>query len=128
MLDRRYYQRTFIGLESNFIIHDNESGNREFVGIIEDISEGGIRIHVKEDAHKDVVATIRKGSVISFQSYDEYELYQEKKQEVFMGEVEVLRVDKTSEGLFFGCKLIRLTRDLEEYIKNKKIAVYISDF
>lgn len=116
-----------MGTESNFIIRDNEPEMREFNGIIEDISEGGIRIRVTNEQFKDAVSTIKEGSVITFQSYDEYKLYQELRQEVFMGEVEVLRVDKSATEMVFGCKFVRLTKDLEEYIKNKKVSVFIAN-
>lgn len=100
---------------------------REFIGIIEDISEGGIRIRVNEEHFKEAVSTIKKGSIITFQSYDEYKLYQQIKEEVFSGEVEVLRVDNTPNGLFFGCKFVRLTKELEEYITNRKISVFVAN-
>lgn len=116
-----------MGTESNFIIRDNEPGMREFNGIIEDISEGGIRIRVTNEQFKDAVSTIKEGSVITFQSYDEYKLYQELRQEVFMGEVEVLRVEKSATEMVFGCIFVRLTKDLEEYIKNKKVSVFIAN-
>ena len=48
-MDRRYYGRTHIGVISNFIIKDNPLGLREFNGVIENMSEGGILIRVDMD-------------------------------------------------------------------------------
>lgn len=124
-MDRRYYQRTKVDKEGIFFIKTNNPGKRDFIGTIVDISEGGIRIHISEEQYEESVSTIEVGSVISFQAYDEYQLYNELKQEVFMGEVEVLRIQKEKNGIFIGCKMLQLKPDLEKYISNKKLAVFI---
>ena len=49
------------------------------------------------------------------------------RQEVFMGEAEVLRVEKSTMEVVFGCKFVKLTKDLEEYIKNKKVSVFTAN-
>lgn len=126
MTDRRYYQRARLQADSSFFIKNNESGLREFEGVIEDISEGGIRFFVAKESITASVSTIKVGSIICFQSYDEYELYNETKGDVFTGEVEVIRIESSAEGLAVGCKLVKSNAELEEYIKNKKVSIFSS--
>ena len=125
MLDRRYYSRTRLRIESTFFIDGNKLGLRDFTGVIEDISEGGIRFIVDEAHRKDAVDTIKKGTTIKFQAYDEYMLYNQMRDEVFSGEVEVIRIEEFEDGTHFGCKITKLTDALEAYINNKKISEYI---
>lgn len=124
-LDRRNYSRTRLRIESTFFIDGNKLGLRDFTGVIEDISEGGIRFIVDEAHRKDAVDTIKKGTTIKFQAYDEYMLYNQMRDEVFSGEVEVIRIEEFEDGTHFGCKIIKLTDALEAYINNKKISEYI---
>lgn len=126
-MDRRYYSRTKIRIESTFFIEGNDIGLRDFTGVIEDISEGGVRFIVDEEHRKESVDTIKNGTVIKFQAYDEYMLYNQMRDEVFSGEVEVIRIDECVDGTHFGCKINKLTDELEEYINNKKISEYVKN-
>ena len=93
-MDRRYYSRTKIRIESTFFIDGNKAGLRDFTGVIEDMSEGGIRFIVDEEHRKESVGTIKNGTIIKFQAYDEYMLYNQMRDEVFSGEVEVIRIEE----------------------------------
>jgi len=125
-MDRRYYSRTKIKIESIFFINDGPILT-DFTGVIEDISEGGIRIFVDKERYKESVGTIAVGTNIFFQAYDEYLLYDEKKQEVFSGEVEVIRIEESEDGVHYGCRLLRLSDELAEYINNKKVSEYMKN-
>lgn len=126
-VERRFYQRALIGLVGNFIIENKEPGSREFNGIIEDISECGIRICVEDDRFSNVTNNIQVGDTILFQSYDAYVLYDERHTDVFSGEAEVVRVETISGKLVIGCKIDKLSDALAEYIKNKKLAIFIEN-
>lgn len=110
---------------SNFIIQDNPSGYREFNGIIENISEGGVLIRADISQFGHVIDTIKEGTEVVFQTYDEYELLGQPKADVVSGEVIVLRVDEDEDGKLLGCKFKRLTNDLNEYVQNKKLSIYV---
>lgn len=124
-MDRRYYQRAKVGVESLFFIEGNGPGLRDFEGILEDISEGGIRILVRKEQYKESVETIKVGSIISFQACDEYQMYNKTMTEIFMGKVEVLRIQKIGDDIHIGCKHVKLSQELEEYIRNKKVSVFL---
>ena len=126
-LNRRYYSRTKIRIESTFFIDGNKAGLRDFTGVIEDMSEGGIRFIVDEEHRKESVGTIKNGTIIKFQAYDEYMLYNQMRDEVFSGEVEVIRIEEYEDGTHFGCKITKLTDALEKYINNKKISEYMKN-
>lgn len=124
-MERRFYERARIGVMSNFIIQDNPSGYREFNGIIENISEGGVLIRADISQFGHVIDTIKEGTEVVFQTYDEYELLGQPKADVVSGEVIVLRVDEDEDGKLLGCKFKRLTNDLNEYVQNKKLSIYV---
>ena len=124
-MDRRYYGRTRIGVMSNFIIKDNPLGLREFTGTIENISEGGILIRVDMDCFGVAVDSITEGMIIYFQTYDEYELFGQHKEDIITGEVEVIRVEQGEDVKLFGCKMKKLSPELNQYITNRKLSVYM---
>lgn len=123
-MDRRYYQRTLIEVEGCFIITNEASNDREFTGIIKDISEGGIKVFVDKDKCDSPVQKALRGTVLSFQFYDEYGLFQEIRQEVITGYAEVLRVENSEAGITLGCKLVGINKNLEDYITNKKLSIF----
>lgn len=100
---------------------------RDFTGVIEDISEGGIRFIVDDEHYKESVGTIEVGTIVSFQAYDEYVLYHQERQDVFSGNVEVIRIDELSDGVHYGCTITKLSDELSEYINNKKISEYVNN-
>lgn len=124
-MDRRYYGRTHIGVISNFIIKDNPLGLREFNGVIENMSEGGILIRVDMDCFGAAVDSITEGMIIYFQTYDEYELFGQHKEDIITGEVEVIRVEQGEDVKLFGCKMKKLSPELNQYITNKKMSVFM---
>ena len=124
-MDRRFYERAKIGVMSNFIIKDNPFGCKEFNGVIENISEGGVLIRADMSQFGHVIDTITEGTEVVFQTYDEYELLGQPKADVVSGEVIVLRVDEDEDGKLLGCKFKRLTSDLNEYVQNKKLSIYV---
>lgn len=126
-MDRRYYSRTKIRVESTFFIEGNKADLRDFIGVLEDISEGGIRFIVDEVHFKESVGTIKKGTKIKFQAYDEYMFYNEMRDEVFSGEVEVIRIEENEDGIHFGCKITKLTEELASYINNKKVSEFVKN-
>lgn len=123
-LDRRYYSRIKLKLESILFVDCNEE-IKDLTGIITDMSEGGIRLIIDKKQYKDSINIIKNGTIIQFQSYDEYMLYNEMKTEVISGKVEVIRIEEYDEYIQLGCKLTNRTKELASYIDNKKISEYI---
>ena len=123
-MDRRYYGRVRIRVEGNFIVAENIPENREFSGLIENISEGGILIRTSKDECGHIADRLKVGMKISFQAYDEYELMGSHMMDIFSGEVAVLRVEEADDDFLLGCRFTQLNPKLEKYIQNKKLVLY----
>lgn len=123
-MDRRYYGRVRIRVEGNFIVAENIPENREFSGLIENISEGGILIRTSRDECGHIADRLKVGMKISFQAYDEYELMGSHMMDIFSGEVAVLRVEEADDDFLLGCRFTQLNPKLEKYIQNKKLVLY----
>ena len=123
-MERRFYERAQIGVMSNFIIKDNPFGCKEFNGVIENISEGGVLIRAEMNQFGHVVETIKAGTEIIFQTYDEYDILGHPKEDLVDGEVIVLRVEDVEDGKLLGCKFKGVTSELNEYVQNKKLSLY----
>lgn len=124
-MDRRFYERTYIGVKSSFIIQDEGLGYREFNGTIENISESGILVHVDSAQFSLAVDSIKEGMSLSFQLMDEYELFDETRVDIVNGEVEVVHVKSGTDEKKVGCKIKTLSPEIDEYIQNKRMAIYM---
>ena len=124
-MERRLYQRVFTKARSNFIVIDNPPGLREFGGVIDDVSENGIKISVSDPGCAHIISNINVESKIAFQAIDEYEVNGEVHAEVFSGEAKVIRIDKDKENVIIGCKVVEATKEFDEYVKNRKMALFI---
>lgn len=124
-MEKRLYQRILAGVISNFILKDNPPGHREFSGVIDDISENGIKISISDSSCSEIVTNIKVGNIIAFQALDEYEIYGEVRTEVFSGEAKVIRVDSEKDNIIIGCKVVKSSKEFDEYVKNKKMALFM---
>lgn len=124
-MEKRLYQRVLVGLISNFIIKENEPGFREFNGIIEDLSENGIRIRIEDQSYLHIVEKIKVGDKILFQSIDEYEMYGDTRTDIFSGEARVIRKSSDDGNVIVGCKIDKSSDEYSEYVKNKKMALFM---
>lgn len=123
-MDRRLYKRTVVDLMSNFIVKPNEPGFFEFEGKIYDISECGIKVLVEGENAKTILDKIKLDDKIAFQSIDEYVLFNEKRTDIFQGDAKVIRISEDDNKVVIGCKIDRMTEEVEEYIKNKKMSLF----
>lgn len=121
-MERRRYERIRIDAASQFSMSDTSDGSLDFAGIIEDISEGGIRIVVSEAQYLDIADKISVGSEVIFQAMDEYMLYMTTRTDEIHGNAKVVRVEKYDDKYVFGCEMHYLNSSLEEYIVNRKAA------
>ena len=124
-MEKRLYQRVLVGLISNFIVQNNQPGFREFTGIIDDLSENGIKISVSDSNYSHIVEKLKVGDKISFQTLDEYEIYGELRTDIFSGDAEVIRIDNDGADIIIGCKVYKSSKEFDEYVKNKKMALFM---
>lgn len=125
-MEKRLYRRIKVGLSSDFIIKYNPVGLREFGGYIDDLSENGIKISITNPFYSKIFSSIKTGNIIAFQSFDEYDMCGNRRIDVFSGEAKVVRVDSEGENTVIGCKIFEPTQEYEEYVKNKKMSMFVN--
>lgn len=121
MSDKRRYQRERIDVSANFYIVGGELGKIEFSGLIVNISEVGILIEVDEPRFIEVARTTEVGSEIRFIGIDEYEIFKEQRTRYIEGTAKVVRTDEKDGIYTMGCELKNLSRELEQYISDRKV-------
>lgn len=124
-MDRRTYERVKAEAKGTFIIRQGGKYIAEFVAGIEDISEAGIKVIVNAEEYDHVQELIGAGSQLSFQAVDNYNLYGNDVTKIFNGTVSVVRKELNGQSLLLGCKIRPLTRELQEYIEERKVSVFI---
>ena len=124
-MDRRLYKRVPVSLLGDFILRGSEADQREFDGVIQDVSEGGIKFCVNGAEYPDLISAIQVGSKILFQSLDEYVFFKERRTDVFHGEVEVVRAEDIDGRMIFGCRMTKLLPDFANYVKHKKLSLFL---
>ena len=125
MVEKRLYQRVIGGINGNFIIRNKKLGCIEFTGVIDDLSENGIRISITDSNWFENVKKIETGDKLLFQALDEYKLHDEVRVDIFSAETEVIRLDDNGDSIVIGCKIYESSREFDEYIKNRKMALFI---
>lgn len=126
-MEKRQYQRVSLMVEGVFYIQREEFGPREFSGIVKNISEDGIAIEVTKEKYITIAEIINIGTEIQFSFFDEYQFLMETRFRHLVGVATVNRKEKTGDSLLFGCDIRRLTKELQEYIDDKKILAYIEN-
>lgn len=125
-MDRRLYQRINIDAEGVFILDNETVSPREFSGIIENISEGGIKITFNKDAAATLLPYISKGEHLHFSAADDYSLFNREISAIISGKVEIIRKDIEDDLVSLGCKFKQYTNELSEYVSNKKLSSYMN--
>lgn len=127
-MERREYQRIKTGnSKSMFYPYHDIGGFKEFPGFIDDISERGIGVLVKDEKYFVAIEELEIGEKLRFQAIDEYTLYNHGRVDIIHGEVEILRKESFFGAVKIGCKFTKYNTDLREYIKNRKVAVYLKE-
>lgn len=125
-MERREYTRVNVGAQSEFFLYEGENMICDFAGIIDNVSEGGLGILVEKDTYEQVGNKLEVGLSISFQAYDENGYSIEASEGAFSGRAEIVRKEPTEETLIVGCKIDETCNDFKEYVKDKKVYLYIS--
>lgn len=124
--ERRLHQRIVSQLQANFYIESDNNDPNEFGGIIENLSENGIKIVVSDQDDFKVVNEIVVGDEVVFQAVDEYELYGKTRMDIFKGHASVVRIEKDENDIVLGCEVNSISKDFEKYVSNKRISLYLS--
>ena len=126
-MDRRYYQRTKIDLESVFLLSDKDIFPREFNGVIEDISESGVKIVIDPLTSDVLTSCINVNDSLHFNCLDEYSLFGKDHSAVLDGEIKVIRKDATEKNTVLGYIFNPSTKNISNYVKDMKTSAFISN-
>ena len=124
-MERREYQRIKINAASQFYSKKSEQFTVEFAGTIEDISESGIRIVVDDPMYFDVMNGLEQGTEIVFQAVDSYSYSYTDRVDVFEGRVAVVHIGIRNGAYILGCRITVSNGNLQEYIKNRKVSLFL---
>lgn len=126
-MDRRTYQRIKVDVESIFIVDNTSVSPREFEGIIEDISESGMKILIKAQDTLHLLPYIEKGQHLHFSAADDFHLFGQERSSIFSGMVEIIRREALENDLFLlGCKFKRYSNELQKYVSDRKLSLYMN--
>lgn len=120
-INRRSFARVKVGAPC--VLYMN---GIEVIGSIYDISETGICIKFDEDENNvDKSKFCEEGTIFEFASIDDFENLERKVETaIFSGSAKVIWSDNEN---MVGCQFTKIPSSLENYIKNKKISVFIKN-
>ena len=125
-MDDRYYSRVTINLPSVFIVECEDGAPVEVGGVIHDISEDGLQICISKEEYATLTKAIEAGASIKFQAVDEYMVCSDTRVDIFQGTAEVKWSNDRDGEMSFGCKVNYIKPEFEEYVKNKKLAIFVN--
>lgn len=123
-MERRKYQRIKVSAESTFLMLDKKVIDREFCGVIDNISENGIKIVVNRTEAEHILPLINTNDSIHFQAMDNFNLYGENIDAIVRGDAYVVRREIYDDSIIFGCKINELYTDISDldYISSRRAA------
>lgn len=124
MTEKRLYERVAVGVNSVlYFMIDGEP--HEVQGILRDVSAKGIAVEVDDTSIEQIKDRVDCGSVVHFQTCDEYELFGQMVQDVLDSEAEVVRVQHRDGQMVLGCKMNKYNQMLAEYVEKKLMCNFI---
>lgn len=126
-MDRRLYQRITVNAEGVFILDNTNVSPREFPGIVEDISEGGMKITMTREESNHILPYLSTGKNLHFHASDDFKLFGMDKEAIISGQVEILRQENVDDFVILGCKFKRKTSELMKYISDRKISLFMNN-
>ena len=118
MCEKRLYQRLRLNIDCICCIN-----GVELQANLKDISESGIAIEVTPKAPE--IESLKVDDTIKFWGMDSFMYLSFMRQTVIYGTGKVVRIDEEDNKVLIGCKLV-YNECLQEYIKDRKVAKYIS--
>lgn len=127
-MERREHSRINVRAQGAFILRDNGKLICEFSGTVENISEVGIGIHLEKEEYNRISSYLKAGQAISFQALDIGNSDSGEVSETFCGNGKIVRMTFTENGNILACRIDDDSQDFQRYVKNKKVALYVSLF
>lgn len=127
-MEKRLYQREKLdNVDAVFYIQGIKDGNNEFSGIATDISDRGLAIRVSDEKQIEIADQTNIGTVLRFVFVDEYDFFEEEKTVQVEGVAKIVRKEKVSGELQFGCEIPGRIEMIEQYVSDKVIVSFINE-
>ena len=125
-MEKRQYQRVETDLGCIFYV-ESEEHQSDYNGQIKDISENGVAIKISNEKDIENLNKIEPGTVIKFQTFDNYSLFGIERREVVSASAIVVRKVVRDEMLLFGLWIQHPDRRFEKYIEDKKVCEFVNN-
>lgn len=125
----REYKRVDTGATGAFVIKEEGVYILEFTGYIVDISEGGMKVTVDDRDRERVIEVLRDNhqKQITFQAFDDCNLFGNDVSVIFGGEVDIVRQEEIDGVYSLGCKISNPTGPLKKYIEDMKVDAFLKE-
>ena len=125
-MERRAYKRIVVDIESVFHLDDCNIVKREFVGLIEDISESGFKIVVDMHEYGSIVEQLDVGDKLSYTAIDTI-ADKITNEDVFLnGDAIVKRKVVEADNICLGCVFTNNIDEVSRYLNNKRVSIYLN--
>lgn len=119
-MERRGCPRIKISADGVFYLGDKQIHVREFTGIVDDISESGLKIRLTEPVSEELLQNLSIGKEVRFQIVDEFELMGELKDDIISGAATIMRTEQSDSKYCIGCKFNAPSAELLYYVTDRK--------
>ena len=103
---------------------DDSQRKLEFTGKICDISANGIKV-VPDKKYESIISSLNVGQKLLFSSFDDYKIYQSSRMDFVQGEAVIKWIVNKPTDISLGCYIDKPSKELREYVENKKVAGFI---
>lgn len=124
-MDKRLYQRIFCHVECILLSANENASPCEIEGVIVDMSESGIKISFDKSNSSSPLPCLNVNDPIHFQAFEEYEVLGEQKEALISGDAIIIRIIDNEDTVEIGCKYTKRCDELDEYIKDRKVSLFL---
>lgn len=122
-MERRRYDRVKLGIEGTFYLKENDETLDEFLAVIDNVSENGIKVTINATEYEKACSYISAGKMLQFQAIDETpgsvnDIY------IFQGNAEIVRKSTLDGKIVIGCRVEDAEPAFKEYVKDKILTMY----
>lgn len=125
-MEKREYPRLLLNKEAVFFINNSNIAIHEFSGIIDDISEVGIRIKLNKEENKEIIKVLQIDTELTFSTVDILSYNEKEEFKYISGNVKIVRIEELDNNVFIcGCKIINPDKDILKYLDDKRTYNYL---
>lgn len=125
-MEHRQYERVSINAKGVFFLDDKNILNREFSGILNNISENGFKVTIDATKYPQLLKLDKNNDIFDFYIIDEYDLFEQHKKAIMDGRAKIIRRCFENKALIIGCELITPRKNLLDYVSDKKTIAFVA--